>query len=135
MAVVVQRVGLVGIARHHPHDRWTLALANDGALVNVIAVVEDEIEALVGDAPPRGEVPVLVTLAAGDREAHARHRRARGRQRAAAPDRAALAAEGELVMVIAAGLKSAHLDVHRVAELRMVNRLAWLHGLTHGLLR
>ena len=131
--VVVEREDLVGIARHHADDRERpLALPHHAALVDVVAVVEHEIEALLGDAAIGRVVAVLVFLAAGECEPDLRDSRAGRRRSARARHAAALCADGELIEVVARWLEPAHLDVHGMAELRTTGRGA-LDDLAHAL--
>src|SRR5206468_11466032 len=122
-----------GIARHHPrHRQRALAWPQHPALVNVVAEVKHEIELLLGNAPVGGEEAVLIFLAAREAEPDLRNRCTGGRQRARAPDAAALRADRELVEVIARGLEPAHLDMDGMAELRMSDRRALLGDLAHA---
>jgi len=66
MPVVVERVDLVRLAGHGADDGGrALAGAEDAIFVDIVAVIEDEIEALGGELPIRLEEAVFVALAPG----------------------------------------------------------------------
>ncbi len=135
-AVVVQRVGLrpdmiaqVGerLAVHLP-QAWLAC-----AFVDVITVVEDEIQRLLGNAPPRGVVTFFVVLATGHRKAHAIHRGCGCGQRACATDRTGVPAYGEAIPVGPSGRQSVQLHVHGVAEFGMRHCRTLAYHLAHAI--
>ena len=103
IAVVVECERFVWIARHHARDRQcTFGWAKYAALIDVIAVVVDAIEALLGEAAPSCVKSIFIFLTARNGEAHLRDLRARWWQRACAPYTTALGTRLELIVIIAA---------------------------------
>ena len=133
VTVVVEREDFVWIAWHNPDNgQGARSRPHDSPFVAVVAVVEYEIEPLLREAAPGGEEAVFIFLAAGDAEANLGNGHAGRRQRARAPDVAALAADRELVEIIARGIEPADLDMHRVADFGMRDCRAFLCDLTHA---
>jgi hypothetical protein len=95
--------------------------------------VEDKIEVLVCGPPIRREVAIFITLAAGHAQANLCHRCSRQWQRSRAPRAAALAADGEVMQILAPRLNPADLDMHGMAELRRGSCCTILHDLAHAL--
>src|SRR5690606_4855408 len=126
--VVVQRIDLAADVAAQRHERaaveHALARAAVGAFVYVVAVVEDEVQGLLGDPAPGREMALLQVLAAGHGEAHAVHARIRRRERGAAADRTGRTAYGEAIPVRPSGRQALDLDMHGMRELRPGQRLA-----------
>jgi hypothetical protein len=97
--------------------------------------MEDEIEVLSGDLLVRREVAVFIALTANRPEAQLWHRCSRRRQRPGAAGAAALAADGELVKIVAPRLEPADLDMHGVTELGMRRCRAFLYHLPQAFVR
>jgi hypothetical protein len=129
--VVVEREGLLEIARHQPSRAGLFHVV----FVDVVAVVVHEIEPLLGDMTVGGKKSRLVQLAADDAEASLPDRCTNGRQRARATDWAALSADRELVEIIARRFEPVDLDMHRMAKFGMRDRGAVADHLPHGLIR
>src|SRR6202040_2590169 len=88
------------------------------AFVDIVAGVKNEVELLLGDAPERGKVAVLVVIAATDGEPQPIDRSA-GRRRGFRPcGLADFIAGAKAIPVLAARLEAGDLDVHAVSELR-----------------
>ena len=126
--VVVEREGLVDIARHRPRG----AGLPHPVLVDIVAVVVHEIEPLFGDVAVGGKEPVLVALAAHLPNTDLPDRRASRRQRAGASDLAALSADRELVEVVARRFEPVDLDMHGMAKFGMRDRSALADHLLHA---
>src|SRR5262249_37091893 len=109
-----------------------LARAQDPALIDIVAVVIDEIEFLLGDAAIGRKESVLVTLTPGERKADLRDRRPGGRQRTCAPDLASLHSDRELIEVVARGTKPVDSDMDGVAEFWMRDRASLAYHLAHA---
>lgn len=114
VAVVDQRVDLVAPVQPRPRD----VRAGLAAFVDVVAIVEDEVEPLGRKMAKGGKQPLLVVLAAGDREAEPLDRRARRRRGAGAAGRTPFLADLEAIPIVTAGLEPVDLDMDRVGELR-----------------
>src|SRR6185436_11759874 len=93
-------------------------------LVDVVAIVEDEIELFLGEVAEGCEVAVLVALAAGIGEAQRRRHGAHRRRGPGAADPAHLLADAEAIPIGPGGLESADFDMDAVAELGPGQRLA-----------
>ena len=133
LPVVVERVALVRLAGHDAHDgQRTFAGADDAIFVDVVAIVEDKIEAFGGDLPIRREVAVFIALAPDNAKAQLCHRGSHGWQCPGAAYRAALTADGEVIEIVASRLEPAYLDVHRVVEFGMGHGRALLRHLAHA---
>src|SRR5205823_13216927 len=85
-----------------PQTRSVASAAIGAALINVIASVEDEVEVLFGHPPKRGEVAVLVMIAAADGEAQAIDRCSLRRRGPGAADLTDFVTGAEAVPVVAA---------------------------------
>ena len=86
-------------------------------LVNVIATVEHEVQALCGKVFVGGEIAGLIVLAAAEGELEATDRGAGRRCCLQAPDLARFATGAEAVSVLATGVEAIELNMDRVAEL------------------
>ena len=95
-------------------------VAAPGRFVDVVAEERDEVGLVGGDVAVGAEVALLVLLAGGEGEAHARAPlcRRRGAVRVR-PTRAVRVAGGEAVPVPALGLEPVDLDVDRMRPLRL----------------
>ena len=111
VAIIHQRVDLVAVVLA---DSPLVAAAVGAPFVDVVAGMEDEVEMLLRDPPERGEIAVLVVLAAADGEADPIDRRARRRRGPGAADLAHVVAGMEAVEVVARRLEPGDLDVHAV---------------------
>ena len=109
-AIVLERERLGGVMRSDA--------AHAPLLINVVADVHDQIEVVGRQRAVGRVVPVLVHLAASDRELELAERRATLGRRARAPDRALRFAAFEPVPVVACGIQARDLDVHRVRPVR-----------------
>jgi hypothetical protein len=133
--VVHQRVHLVEGLWHLTRERGALGRCGVAILMDVVAVVEDEVELLAGQVPEGGEVAVLIALAAGDAEAELGDGCGHLRQRARATNPASLSPHREPVIVEAVGLKSVDLNVHRMSEFGVRDYRPLLDNRVHALVR
>src|SRR5262249_47467214 len=99
---------------------------------DVVAVVEDKIEAFGGYLPIRREVAVIIALASGNAKAQLCHCSTHSWQCPGAAHQAALIADSEAIEIVASRLEPAHLNVHRVAKFRMGHGRALLRHLAHA---
>ena len=123
-AVIVQRVDLAAEVLADVLDRAVRAVrgAVAAAFVDVVAVAEDEVWIVLGQATIGRVVAALVVLAAGDGEADAVQGGAQGRRGASPAGDAALLASREAVPVVAVRLQAPDLDVDGVAQFRRGHR-------------
>ena len=96
---------------------WLVWMPPCPAFVDIVAIMIDEGELLVGERAIGGVIAVLVILAAADPEAQRARARAGGGDGARAADDALLAARAEAVPIGPVGLQAGKLDMDAVGEL------------------
>ena len=111
-------------------------VANDvaarGPLVDVVPEEEHRLQILARQIGVRRVVALRVVLAGGERKPEGLERGHSGRG-ARAPDRTLGTARAEAIPVHAIRFESAHLDVHRMREIRSRAVRAGAHDVRHGL--